>query len=226
MLRILRASSLVFILVTIAFTTPLFAVGYNLTKLVSDQPNTALITDPNLVNAWGIAMSATSPFWVSDNHTDVSTLYGGDAAGSPFTRNSLVVTIPGGGNTGVVFNSTSDFVVTSGLASGPARFIFATEAGTIRTKSPLSCKVSLRLMAEGKQRTDFADEMAAEFALTSHVARTHDFHEGVRALLIDKTGAPDWQPTTPEAVDDAMLDALFAPTATAWTPFANSEVPA
>jgi len=101
-----------------------------------------------------------------------------------------------------------------------------TEAGTIRTKSPLSCKVSLRLMAEGKQRTDFADEMAAEFTLTSHVARTHDFHEGVRALLIDKTGAPDWQPTTPEAVDDAMLDALFAPTATAWTPFANSEVPA
>jgi enoyl-CoA hydratase len=101
-----------------------------------------------------------------------------------------------------------------------------TEAGTIRTKSPLSCKVSLRLMAEGKRRTDFADEMTAEFALATHVARTHDFHEGVRALLIDKTGAPDWQPAVPEAVDDAVLDALFAPAATAWTPFPNAEVPA
>jgi enoyl-CoA hydratase len=101
-----------------------------------------------------------------------------------------------------------------------------TEAGTIRTKSPLSCKVSLRLIAEGKRRTDFADEMTAEFSLATHVARTHDFHEGVRALLIDKTGAPDWQPAVPEAVDDAMLDALFAPAATAWTPFPNTEVPA
>ena len=101
-----------------------------------------------------------------------------------------------------------------------------TEAGTIRTKSSLSCKVSLRLMAEGKHRTSFTEEMVAEYALASHVARTHDFHEGVRALLIDKTGAPDWQPATPEAVDDAMLDALFGPAATAWTPFANAEVPA
>ena len=101
-----------------------------------------------------------------------------------------------------------------------------TEAGTIRTKSPLSCKVSLRLMAEGKLRTDFAEEMAAEFALASHVARTHDFHEGVRALLIDKSGAPDWQPPSPETVDDAMLDALFAPAAATWTPFPQAKVPA
>jgi enoyl-CoA hydratase len=101
-----------------------------------------------------------------------------------------------------------------------------TEAGTIRTKSPLSCKVSLRLMAQGKRRTDFTEEMVVEYALASHVARTHDFHEGVRALLIDKDGAPGWQPATPEAVDDAMLDALFAPAATAWTPFPNAEVSA
>ncbi len=101
-----------------------------------------------------------------------------------------------------------------------------TEAGTIRTKSPLSCKVSLRLLAEGKRRTDFADEMAAEYALASHVARTHDFHEGVRAVLIDKTGAPHWQPATPETVTDAMLDALFEPAATDWAPFAETKVPA
>ena len=54
------------------------------------------------------------------------------------------------------------------------------------TKSPLSCKVSLRLLAEGANRASFADEMKAEYALAGRVVRTHDFREGVRALLIDK----------------------------------------
>ena len=96
-----------------------------------------------------------------------------------------------------------------------------TELGTLRTKSPLSCKVSLRLMAEGANRASFADEMKAEYALAGRVARTHDFREGVRALLIDKTGEPQWDPPTPEEVSDEMLDVLFAPLpeTEAWTPF-------
>ena len=61
------------------------------------------------------------------------------------------------------------------------------ELATLRTKSPLSCKVSLRLLAEGANRASFADEMRAEYALAGRVVRTHDFREGVRALLIDKT---------------------------------------
>ncbi len=96
-----------------------------------------------------------------------------------------------------------------------------TELATLRTKSPLSCKVSLRLLAEGSHRTDFADEMRAEYALAGRVVRTHDFREGVRALLIDKTGDPQWEPATPEEVTDEMLDVLFAPLpkTEAWTPF-------
>jgi enoyl-CoA hydratase len=96
-----------------------------------------------------------------------------------------------------------------------------TELGTLRTKSPLSCKVSLRLMAEGARRTSFADEMRAEYALAGRVVRTHDFREGVRALLIDKSGAPQWDPATPEGVADEMLEVLFAPLpeTEAWTPF-------
>jgi enoyl-CoA hydratase len=99
-----------------------------------------------------------------------------------------------------------------------------TELGTIRSKSPLSCKVSLRLLAEGSARTDFADEMTAEHALATRVVRTHDFIEGVRALLIDKDNRPDWQPAEPEAVTDAMLDQLFAPLTPSerWTPFAET----
>src|SRR5690349_5319089 len=59
------------------------------TNLVSDIPGLAAHTDPNLVNPWGIAFSPTSPFWISDNHTGLSTLYNG--GGTPL---GLVVTIP------------------------------------------------------------------------------------------------------------------------------------
>lgn len=96
-----------------------------------------------------------------------------------------------------------------------------TELATVRSKSPLSCKVSLRLLAEGGQRAAFADEMKAEYALAGRVVRTHDFREGVRALLIDKDNSPMWDPATPEEVTDEMLDILFAPLpgTEAWTPF-------
>ena len=96
-----------------------------------------------------------------------------------------------------------------------------TELATLRSKSPLSCKVSLRLMAEGAKRTSFTDEMRAEYALAGRVVRTHDFREGVRALLIDKDNSPRWDPATPEEVSDEMLDVLFAPLpeSEAWTPF-------
>lgn len=100
-----------------------------------------------------------------------------------------------------------------------------TELATLRTKSPLSCKVSLRLLAEGARRQSFADEMRTEYALAGRIVRTHDFREGVRALLIDKSGDPQWEPATPEGVTDEMLDVLFAPLpeTEAWTPFAESE---
>ena len=103
---------------------------YQQRNLVSDLPG-AVIQDSNLVNPWGIAFSATSPFWVADNVTGTSTLYSGDVNG-PLVKVPMVVTIPGGGApTGVVFNGTADFVVHSGTSSGPARFIFASQTGVI-----------------------------------------------------------------------------------------------
>jgi enoyl-CoA hydratase len=100
-----------------------------------------------------------------------------------------------------------------------------TELGTLRTKSPLSCKVSLRLMSDGAKRASFADEMRAEYALAGRVVKTHDFREGVRALLIDKTGNPRWEPPIPEEVTDEMVDVLFAPlpSTEAWTPFREAQ---
>jgi len=99
------------------------------------------------------------------------------------------------------------------------------ERATLGTKSPLSCKVSLRLLAEGAARPSFADEMRAEYALAGRVVRTHDFREGVRAVLIDKTGNPQWDPPIPEEVTQEMLDVLFAPLPRSeeWTPFPEAE---
>ena len=95
------------------------------------------------------------------------------------------------------------------------------ELATLKSKSPLSCKVSLRLLAEGANRASFAEEMRAEYALVGRIVRTHDFREGVRALLIDKDNNPQWDPPAPEQVDNEMLDVLFEPLPPheQWTPF-------
>lgn len=110
--------------------------AYRQTNLVSDLPGVARIIDPLLVNPWGISMTATSPFWVANTGTSTSTLYAGDVAGSLFMKNALAVSIPGGLPTGTVANGTSDFVVSSGSASGAARFIFASITGNITGWNP------------------------------------------------------------------------------------------
>ena len=78
------------------------------TNLVTDDPsvNPALLTDPNLKNAWGISATATSPFWVSNNGTGVSTsLPGRPRHQRPDARSAWTVTIPDAGSvTGQVSN--------------------------------------------------------------------------------------------------------------------------
>jgi uncharacterized protein (TIGR03118 family) len=99
---------------------------YAVHKLVSDLPGEALLMDPSLVNGWGISHSSTSPWWVSNEGTDTSTLYNG-ATGA---KVPLTVAVEGG-PTGQVFNGSSDFKVDAGTGLLPARFIFATESGKI-----------------------------------------------------------------------------------------------
>ena len=116
------------IALVVVFSLPWASVEatlYQQDNLVSDIQGLAAVTDPNLVNPWGIASTATSPFWISDNRTGVSTLYNG--LGQPFpVLNPLVVTIPGGSPTGVVFNTANG----SGAFNGNL-FLFVSEGGTI-----------------------------------------------------------------------------------------------
>jgi uncharacterized protein (TIGR03118 family) len=116
--------------------------AYQQTNLVSDIPGLALHTDPNLRNSWGTSTGPGLPIWVSDNATGAATLY--DGQGNPQTgpgNQQLVVSIPAppsagpgavGAPDGTVFNPTPDgFVVSKNGVSAPARFLFATEDGTI-----------------------------------------------------------------------------------------------
>ena len=120
--------SAILLLVTIALVSlPAAAQRATPTNLTSDIPNVGTFNDTNLVNPWGLAASAASPWWVSDNGTGLSTLY--DGTGSP---KALVVTVPSGTSgtgtpTGIVVNGTSDFQI----GGNATHFIFATEDGTI-----------------------------------------------------------------------------------------------
>ncbi|WP_066593183.1 enoyl-CoA hydratase/isomerase family protein [Sphingomonas pruni] len=96
----------------------------------------------------------------------------------------------------------------------------AATLAALKTKSPQTMKVSLRLLAEGRQMVDFAAEMRQEYAVGARVVTRHDFLEGVRAVIVDKDNAPVWNPDTPEGVTDELIDAIFAPLPKeeAWTP--------
>lgn len=87
----------------------------------------------------------------------------------------------------------------------------AKELATLHTKSPQTCKVALRQLAEAKDLTDFAENMKHEYRIASRVLLRPDFAEGVRAVIVDKTGDPQWNPATPEGVSEDLLDTIFAP---------------
>jgi len=84
-------------------------------------------------------------------------------------------------------------------------------AATIRRKSPTSLKVTLRQLHAGAGLADFAAAMRLEYRLAQRMVRGHDFHEGVRAAVIDKDQAPRWQPATLTEVSDHTVAQYFAP---------------
>jgi uncharacterized protein (TIGR03118 family) len=135
-LKLISASALAGVLALAAFGGPAQA-GFVQTNLVSNGAVPAANTDPQLVNAWGIAYGGTGPFWVNDNGTGLTTLYNG-------AGNKLGLTVnvfPNDGTaapTGQVFNSggTSSFIVHNGASTGRAVFLMDTENGTISGWNP------------------------------------------------------------------------------------------
>jgi len=109
----------------------LLSGGFGLVNLASDVPGLAPVTDPNLVNPWGLASSPTGPFWFAENARGVSDIL--DGRGTPF---SLVAAIPssaasGSAPSGTAFNGGDGFAIAENGISAPSRFLYVSENGTI-----------------------------------------------------------------------------------------------
>jgi uncharacterized protein (TIGR03118 family) len=187
------------------------ATGYLVRNLISDQPGVADFTDPNLVNAWGISISAASPFWVCDGGTGLSTVY--TASASTFSISATKAQLPPssqGNNTvctGQVANS-----VTTGFLIGPApgrasSFIFATEGGTISGWANAVDPVKAQMAVDNSASGAVYKGLAQIGAPTSQLYAAN-FSKGT----IDVFDAT-WKPVTlaAGAFTDPAIPAGFAP---------------
>lgn len=107
------------------------AQGYEQSNIVSDIPGLAAHTDDRLINAWGIYVKRNGTVVVTAADSGLSTAYRPDGTPQP-----IGVEVPGGGPTGLAFNTTDKFTIHSAGKSGPARFLFVTEAGIIAGWNP------------------------------------------------------------------------------------------
>ncbi len=199
-----------FLLATVGLSTALIVAAqpaaaqfYSQHNLVSDGAVPADLIDPNLVNAWGLVSSPTSPWWISDNGRGRSTLYRVNTGTIP-----LIVTVPGAmgeqsAPTGVVFNGGAGFVVNNGAGTGPARFIFASEDGTISGFRGVPVVVAV----DNSESGAVYKGVAIDNATVGNFLYATNFHAGT-VDVFDK----DFNPVhIPGAFTDSTLPAGYAP---------------
>jgi uncharacterized protein (TIGR03118 family) len=186
---------------------------YQQTNLVSDQSGVAALQDASLVNAWGLVSSSTSPFWVSDNGTGLSTLYTGAGAKVPLT---VTVPPPAGSPagttsapTGDVFNGISnEFVVSNGTTSGASVFMFATEDGTISGWNPGVDRTHAILAVDNSGSA----AVYKGLAIATSSAGDHLYATNFRQARIDVFNTSFGPVTMPAgAFSDPMIPAGYAP---------------
>jgi uncharacterized protein (TIGR03118 family) len=182
---------------------------YTRVNLVSDIAGVARFTDRNLVNPWGLGFGPTSPFWVADNGSGVSTLYNGRGQAFPVGA-PLVVTIPspsptgGGTPTGLVFNGTGEFVVSAKGKSGSPPFLFATEDGTILGWSPTVNQTQAIIAVDNSGTGAVYKGLALASTPKGNFLYATNFHAGV-VEVYDK----DFNQI--QTFTDAHVDLNFAP---------------
>lgn len=175
------------------------AAVYTVHPLVSDSSATsAPATDTALVNSWGLTAGPTTPWWSANNGTGTSTLYSGAGA-----KIALTVAVPGA-PTGTVFNgSATDFSVSQGGKSGAAKFLFATQAGTILGWTPA---VNAATAVVGVDRSSSAAVYTGLATANDRLYAT-DFHNG-RVDVFDASFNPV---TTTGGFKDPKIAKGFAP---------------
>jgi hypothetical protein len=185
---------------------------YVATSLVTDvnsssNPYSGDHVDSNLVNSWGIAFNPQGFVWVANAGTSTSTLYDGN--GVPQT---LIVDIPPGtagsaSPTGIVFNRSSDFVVSQGGASGASAFIFVGEAGTVSGWSPsVNLNAAVKVVDRGAAGAIYKGLALAASGGANFLYAT-DFHNGT----VDIFDATFTRVTPAGAFVDPNLPAGYAP---------------
>jgi uncharacterized protein (TIGR03118 family) len=177
------------------------ANSYTVTNLVSDVPGLAAHVDPDLVNGWGLTSLPTSPWWVADNGTDVSTLYRADGSKVPLT-----VQVPSA-PTGAVSNTGPHFVVSNGTSSGPALFIFATEEGKILGWNPNVSLTQAQVAVDHSGVGAVYKGLAIASTATGDFLYATDFHNG----RVDVFDGNFQQVSTPGAFVDPGIPAGYAP---------------
>jgi uncharacterized protein (TIGR03118 family) len=167
--------------------------------LVSDSSAVpAAATDANLVNGWGLAAGPTTPWWAANNGTNTSTLYNGSGG-----KIALTVAVPGA-PTGAVYNgNAADFSVSQNGKSGSARFLFATEGGTILG---WSSTVNGTTALTGADRSSVG-AIYKGLATMNDRLYASDFHNG----RVDVFDASFGLMTLPGAFQDSKLPKGFAP---------------
>jgi uncharacterized protein (TIGR03118 family) len=189
------------------------------TNLISNRSDQgALFQDSNLQNPWGLALGPTSPLWVADNNAGVATVYRVGVGGTTASKFNLTVNLPGGRDstgdgpspTGQVFNPTTGFDVTSQAGTGPAFFIFDSEAGQIWAWSPKADPVTSG-MATGQVEFSSPTAVYKGLALVTGDNGTFlyaaNFHDGRIDVFNDQ-----WQQVdSPGGFADPSLPAGYAP---------------
>jgi uncharacterized protein (TIGR03118 family) len=150
----------------------LLSAGYQQINLVSYQPGMSRHTDPNL-NGWGLDFAPDGPFCVANTSTGVATFYNheGKTAAPPVTIPPAAIDPPGtlGSPTGVVYNPTSDFVISEHGKSAPARFIFDTLDGVICGWNPEVDPIHAIIMVDNSTESPYpASYTGLALARNSH----------------------------------------------------------
>lgn len=192
------------------------ATGYLVHNLIADQAGNADLTDPNLVNPWGISISSASPFWLCDGGTGLSTVYTMSATAlSISTTKAIIPPATSGGDktcTGIVSNGSAGFLV--GTTTTKASFIFATLGGTItawaNAVSPTQAQMAIDNSGTGAVYNGLALYVPSSSAATGAAPRLYapNFSSG-KIEVYDQT----WKAVTlpAGAFTDAKIPTGYAP---------------
>jgi enoyl-CoA hydratase len=100
--------------------------------------------------------------------------------------------------------------IVSALATASDEFALSTRRSLL-AKSPTSLKIALRLLRLARHSRQLEECLLREYRAAVHCLQEHDLYEGIRAAVIDKDRAPQWQPRSLEAVSDSDVETYLAP---------------